>query len=254
MNDGVVERLGANRAPQALCLCVGFYECDALAAAPRRSQIVEGDLIDWEECCRCAELGRHVGNRRSVGEGDCCEPVAECLNVRTHDAVRAESLGDGEDEICCGGAGGEPPGQSQPHDGGDGREEWLAEQYRLGLDAANAEAEHAEARDHGGVRIGAHAAVREGEWCPVNLFDAHNGGEVLQVDLVHDAGSGRNDAELIEGTLRPAQQLVALSVALVLLGNVLLECLARCPAINLHRVVDHQVGGNLRIDAMRINA
>ena len=104
------------------------------------------------------------------------------------------------------------------------------------------------------MRVGADAAVGEGEWRTINLFDANNGGEVLKVDLVHDAGSGRHDAELIEGALRPAQQLVALGVALVLLGNVLLECLARCPAINLHRVVDHQVGGNLRIDAMRINA
>ena len=104
------------------------------------------------------------------------------------------------------------------------------------------------------MRVGAHAAVREGEWRTVNLFDAYDGGEVLKVDLVHDAGSGRHDAELIEGALRPAQQLVALGVPLVLLGNVLLECLARCPAINLHRVVDHQVGGNLRIDAMRIDA
>ena len=104
------------------------------------------------------------------------------------------------------------------------------------------------------MRVGADAAVREGEWCTVNLFDADNGGEVLQVDLVDDARSRGNDAELVEGTLRPAQQLVALGVALVLLRHVLLERFTCCPAINLYGVVDHQVGGDLRIDAMRINA
>ena len=71
---------------------------------------------------------------------------------------------------------------------------------------------------------------------------------------MHDASARRNDAELIEGTLRPTQQLVALSVALVLFRHVLLKRLARCPAVNLHRVVDHQIGGDLRIDAMRIDA
>ena len=56
----------------------------------------------------------------------------------------AEALRDGEDKIGCGGASGEPPGESQPHDGWNGREEWFAEQYRLGLNAAHAESEHAE--------------------------------------------------------------------------------------------------------------
>ena len=55
---------------------------------------------------------------------------------------------------------------------------------------------------------------------------------------MHDAGARRNDAELVERTLRPAQQLVALRVAFVLLGHVLLKCFARRPAIHLHRVVN----------------
>ena len=41
-------------------------------------------------------------------------------------------------------------------------------------------------------------------------------GQVLEVDLVHDAGPGWHDAEVGEGLLRPAQQRVALAVALVL--------------------------------------
>ena len=41
-------------------------------------------------------------------------------------------------------------------------------------------------------------------------------GEVLEVHLVHDAGVGRDDAEVAERLLAPAQERVALAVALVL--------------------------------------
>jgi hypothetical protein len=43
-----------------------------------------------------------------------------------------------------------------------------------------------------------------------------HGGEELEVDLVDDAGPGRHDAQVAERGLGPAQELVALAVALVL--------------------------------------
>ncbi len=47
--------------------------------------------------------------------------------------------------------------------------------------------------------------------------------QVLDVHLVDDAGSGRHDLEIVEGGLSPAQELVALTVALVLDLDVALE-------------------------------
>ena len=44
----------------------------------------------------------------------------------------------------------------------------------------------------------------------------HDLGEVLEVDLVDDAGRRRHDAEVVEGALAPLQELVALVVALEL--------------------------------------
>ena len=44
----------------------------------------------------------------------------------------------------------------------------------------------------------------------------HDPGEVLEVDLVADAGVGRHDPEVVEGALAPPEELVALLVALEL--------------------------------------
>ena len=108
---------------------------------------------------------------------------------------------------------GSSPVRRSPTTGGHEHRERLAEHGRLGLDAADAPAEHAEPVDHGGVRVGAHQGVGEGL---AVVGGEHHPGQVLEVDLVADAGPRRHDAEAVEGLLGPAQQLVALDVALVL--------------------------------------
>ncbi len=48
-------------------------------------------------------------------------------------------------------------------------------------------------------------------------------GEVFEIDLVADAGARRHDAEIVEGGLAPAQEGVALAVALELVADVVAE-------------------------------
>ena len=107
---------------------------------------------------------------------------------------------------------GSSPGQADPDDVGHRLVERLAEQDGLGLDAADAVAQHAERVDHRRVRVGPDEGVREGD--AVALVDDRR--QELEVDLVDDARPGRDDAQVAERGLRPAQQLVALAVALVL--------------------------------------
>ena len=70
--------------------------------------------------------------------------------------------------------------------------ERLAEHGRLGLDAADAPAEHAEAVDHGRVRVGADQGVAEG---PAVVGGEDEARQVLEVHLVADAHAGRHGAE-----------------------------------------------------------
>jgi hypothetical protein len=90
----------------------------------------------------------------------------------------------------------------------------LPEHRRLGLDPAYAPAEHAESVDHGGVRVGADERVGVG--LTGLLVSEDDTGEVLEVDLVDDAGVGRHDGEVVERALTPAQEGVALLVSLEL--------------------------------------
>ena len=132
----------------------------------------------------------------------------------------------------------------------------LAQHGGLGLDSADAPAQHAQAVDHRGVRIGADQRVGIGQRLArlAVRADEHHARQVLQIDLVHDAGVRRHDREVLERRLSPAQKRIALFVALELQLGVELERLRRAELIHLHRVVDHQLRRLQRIDQRRIAA
>ena len=69
-----------------------------------------------------------------------------------------------------------------------------------------------------------------------------------------DAGAGRHHVEIIERTLRPFQELVALLVLPVFLVDVLLERLIVAEEGHRHRVIDDEIDRNLRIDLLGIAA
>ena len=79
-------------------------------------------------------------------------------------------------------------------------------------------------------------------------------GQVLQVDLVDNAGHGRDDAEVVEGLLAPLEELIALAVALEFDLGVAPQGIGRGEEIHLDRVVDDQVDGHERVDLARIAA
>ena len=88
----------------------------------------------------------------------------------------------------------------------------------------------------------------------VVLAGPHGLREIFEIDLVADAGAGRHDAEIVEGLLAPAQELVALAIALIFELDVLLEAERRAEAVDHHRVVDDEIDRHQRIDLLRIGA
>ncbi|CAB4707443.1 unannotated protein [freshwater metagenome] len=160
----------------------------------------------------------------------------------------AHHLGDREDQVGRGGALGQVAAQLEADHARDQHGDRLAEHRGLGLDAADAPADDTDAVDHGGVRVGADAGVGVGLQDAAHLAGEDGAGQVLDVDLVHDAGAGRDDLEVVERTLTPAQELVALAVALVLDLDVALEGLRRAEDVGHHRVVDDHLGRRERVD------
>ena len=78
--------------------------------------------------------------------------------------------------------------------------------------------------------------------------------QVLEVDLVADPGVRRHDREVVERGLAPAQERVALAVALELQLGVALERARLAEHVDLDRVVDHQLDRHQRVDQSRVAA
>ena len=72
--------------------------------------------------------------------------------------------------------------------------------------------------------------------------------EIFEVHLMANAGAGRHHAEIREGAGAPAQELVALLVALVFEIGVDLERARASEAIDHHGVVDDEIDRHERID------
>ena len=156
----------------------------------------------------------------------------------------AQHLGDGEHDIGRGHARLTLAGELESDHPRDQHRHRLAQHGGFGLDAADAPAEHAEAVLHRGVGVGANTGVGVGQ--PVALH--HHAGQILDIDLVHDAGARRHHLEVVERALAPAQELVALAVALVLDLDVALERIRATEEVGDDRVVDDQIGRRERVD------
>ena len=166
---------------------------------PGQAQVGERLVVDREEGRGRPELGAHVADRRPVGQRQRGQAVAGELDEGADHAVRAQHLGHDQDEVGRGRAAGQRAVEPHADDPRHRLVERLAEQDGLGLDPADAVAQDAQAVDHRRVRVGADERVGEGDRAGlVGRAVATTRGQVLQVDLVDDAGAGRHDAQVAE--------------------------------------------------------
>ena len=251
---GVRGRAAAGLAEQALGARVRLDQRDLRGGAAREAQVFDALRVDGEDAAGRPVLRGHVRDGGAVGQRQVVEPVAEELDELADHPLRAKHLHHGEHEIGGGGALGELPGELEPDDLGDEHRDRLAEHRGLRLDPADPPAEDPEAVDHGGMRVGADHRVRVRAGHAAVLAGEDDAGEVLQVDLVDDAGARRHHLEVPERLLPPAQEGVALPVALELDPGVARQRVRAAEAIDLHRMVDHQLHRRERVDLRRIAA
>jgi hypothetical protein len=217
---------------------IRFDQFDVILVATAALHVAAGLGVDREEAHRCAVLWRHVGERRAVGQRHFGNAFTVELDEFADATVRPQRFGDGQYEVGRSRAVRQYAGQFHTDNFRQQHVRRLAEHDGFGFNATNAPAEHAEAVDHGRVRVGADDRVRVDIGVATNFLGERAAGEILEVDLVHDAHAGRHHAEVRQRLLAPLQELVALLVALelelevVLLGGLAVE------RVDLHRVVD----------------
>ena len=240
--------------PQPLSLGIGFHEGDARLVAAGSGQIADGRRRDGEEAAGGAVFRGHVGDGGLVLDGQADDAGAEELDEFPDHALLAQHLGDRQHQIGGGRAFRQGTGQAEADDFRDQHGNGLAQHGGLGLDAADAPAQHGQAVDHGGVAVGADHGVGIGDGRLALGHGPDGLGQVLEVHLMADARPGGHDAEIVEGRRTPAQEFVALDVALILALDVLVEGTRRAEMVDHDRVVDDQIDRIQRVDFCRIGA
>src|SRR5581483_8513507 len=139
------------------------------------------------------------------------------------DSLLAQDLRDGQHEISGGTPLMKSAVQFEAHHRRQQHGDRLAEHTGLRLDASDAPSEHTETVHHGRVRVCSHERIGIGFPPVFGLLAENYRSQVFQIDLVHDAGVGRNDAEILKSFLAPPQQKVAFLVALELQNRIHLK-------------------------------
>ena len=242
----------AGAPPQPLRLCVRFDERHGLSRPVGQPQIVDGFPVHGKEPAGRSVFRRHVGDGRAVGQWQLIETVAEELHEFPDHAPGPQHFHHAQHQVRRRDAFGKPPGQPEPDYLGNQHGDRLAQHRGFGFDTADAPAEYAGAVDHGGVAVGADQGVGVGRRAAVRLIRPHHAGQVFQVDLVADPRAGRHDAEVVECGLAPAQEPVALFVALHLEFDVVCERLAAAEPVDHHRMVDDEIHRRQRVDDFRL--
>jgi len=241
--------------PEPLGLGIGLDQRDSRRVAAREREVPQRLGVDREQPAGGAVLWRHVADRRPILDAQRADPRAEELDELAYDAVAAQQLRDGQDEVGRGRAFPERPGQLDPDHVGHQHRDRLPEHRGLRLDPADAPAEHAQSVDHGGVAVRPDEGVRIGDHPAVpGGGGPHDLGEVLEIDLVADPGAGRHDAEVLKRRLPPAEERVALLVALEFPLDVGRKRAFLPEHVNHHRMVDHQIDRRERVDLAGVPA
>ena len=221
-------RLGAG-AKQALLLGVALDQLDLRGRPAGVAQVSQCLVVDREDRRGRPELGRHVGDRGTVGQRQTSDAGAVELDERPHHPAGTQQLGQRQHQVGGGHPGTQRAVQLDAEHHRRGHIQRLAEHHRLGLDPADTPPQHAQCVDHGRVRVGAHQRVGKRD----AVTHLHDRGQILEVDLVDDAHPGRYDLKVSKRSLGPAKQRVALEVSLVLTLDIALIRHARTEGVDL---------------------
>src|SRR5438874_13261635 len=149
--DAVIEFVLARHAKHWLRAKVIFERGALLVSATSGAQIIHRFLIDWEISNGRAVLRRHVADGGTIGYRQRRRAFAIKLDEFPDYFLRAQHLGDVQDESGCGDARLQAPAQMDTHDFGRQKINWLPEHPGCRFSSAHAPADNAEPIDHGGV-------------------------------------------------------------------------------------------------------
>ena len=185
---------------ESLLLEVGLDQADLLLRAAGEAQVAQRLVVDREDAAGRAVLGRHVGDRGAIGEREIVQAGAKEFDELADDAFLAQHLGHGEHEVGRGRAFAATGAVSRtPTTCGISMDTGWPSIAASASIPPTPQPEHAQAVDHGGVRVGADQRVGIGQRLArfAVRADEHDSRQIFEVDLVNDAGVRRHEAKFL---------------------------------------------------------
>mmetsp|Transcript_5439 Transcript_5439/g.17589 ORF Transcript_5439/g.17589 Transcript_5439/m.17589 type:complete len:307 (-) Transcript_5439:146-1066(-) len=214
------------------------------------TKVLDRPFVRGKEADSRTVLGRHVRDGRTVSNGQRGDARPVKLDKLVDHAELAKVAHNREHEVRRGRKGRQRPGKLVPDDLGKHHRDGLTEHRGFRLNATDAPAEHTKSVHHWRVRVGSDEGVQVQR--VVRRKD--KAGQVLKVDLVHDARAGRHDAHIVEGVRTPLEKDKTLSIAAKLSFKVELQRVRRAKLVNLHGMVNHKVDRHPRLNRLGIAA
>ncbi len=248
--DAVIDLALARHPEHLLRAEISLEGAAFFIATAGRAQVIHRLGIDRKIAhCRTV-LGRHVADRGPIRQRQRSGACAVKFNKLPDHLLRAQHLGDVQCEIRGGNAFAQRAGHMHADDFGREEVDRLAEHAGFRFNAANAPTDDTEAVDHRRVGVGSHQRIRVEKIARME----HALGEILKVDLVHDADARRDEAESLERLLSPFQKFVALAVAFEFHVHVQAQGRGGSGEINLHGVIDDEIDRHERLNDFRLAA
>ena len=206
-----VHALGRLRVvPEALRLRILLHQRHLLFAAAGQTQVRQRLVVNGEQRAGAAVFRRHIGDARTLRGVQAVQARAEALDEAADDTLLAQHLRERQRHVHGRNALGQLTRQAHAHDLGNQRGDRLAQRRSFGLNTADAPTQHADAVGGRRVAVRAHqrVEVHRGVLALRRFHTCGRGGhgdlrELLDVQLMADARSRRDDAHVLERLLRP---------------------------------------------------
>ena len=156
----------------------------------RLQEIAAGLLVDREKADGGAVFGRHIRDGRAIRQRQIANTGAEELDEFSDDLGLAQQFGDVQNKVRRRHAGVQRADHVDADDVRREEVDGLPKHRRLGFNAADTPADHAQPGDHSGVGIRADQSVRETH----AILEEDAAGEKFEIDLMQDTGAGREQA------------------------------------------------------------
>ena len=214
-------------------------------------EIADRLIVDVEHRGRRAVFGRHVGNRCAIAEREARCAFAVELQIRGHDLLLTQELGQRQHDIGSRDTGLPHARQLDADDVGQTHPRGASQHDAFGLEPAHANRDDTQRIDHRRMRIGADECVGKRH----TVAHLHHGAHPLEIDLMQDAVAGRDHVDVTEGTLRPVDEMESILVAAVFDGAVLGERIGiEAAAFDGERMVHDELSRHDGIDRGRVAA